>query len=380
LAERSNGGTAQGDDSLNKVTNIAVDEPVMAVPAVPKSRARGVRIAAMLSVPLIILGVGLWYWLTSGRTVSTDNAQIDAPTVSIAPEVSGRIVEAPVKENAVVKAGDLLFAIDPAPYRIALLQAEAAMATARVGYAQLEGTATSKSADIAAKSADIAAAAARVRLAQQTLGRQEELMRRGFTTRAQLDAARAALTAAQESQAAAIAQRQVAQATAASAQAALGTTAAGVPPALAAAMAQREKAQLDLSRTQIRAPIGGRVTQTDRLQVGNMATLALPVVSVVGMGDYWISANFKETQLAKIRVGQQAKIEIDAIPGRKFAARVTGIGAGTGSQFSLLPAQNATGNWVKVTQRVPVRLQFTEPVDRPLVAGWSATVTVTVAD
>ncbi len=102
-------------------------------------------------------------------------------------------------------------------------------------------------------------------------------------------------------------------------------------------------------------------------------------VSLVGDGDYWIEANFKETQLAKIRVGQPAEIEIDAMPGRSFPAHVSGIGAGTGAEFSLLPAQNATGNWVKVTQRVPVRLKLDAKPDRPLVSGWSAHVTITVA-
>jgi membrane fusion protein (multidrug efflux system) len=111
-----------------------------------------------------------------------------------------------------------------------------------------------------------------------------------------------------------------------------------------------------------------------------MAIQQLAQLSVVSATGYWIEANFKETQLAKIRIGQDASISIDAIPGRNFRARVTGIGAGTGSQFSLLPAQNATGNWVKVTQRVPVRLTFVDLPDRPLVAGWSAKVTVRVAD
>ncbi len=334
----------------------------------------------MLSVPLLILGIGLWYYLTSGKTVSTDNAFIDAPTVSVAPEVSGKILEVPVRENMTVKAGDLLFRIDPAPYHIALLQADAAIGNARVQVAELSGTADSKTADIASKDADIAARAAAVRLAEQTLARQDELMRRGFTTRAQIDQAQATLNAARQAQRAAEAARISAVATAASARAALGTAPNGMPPAVAAAMAQREKAELDLARTEIRSPIAGRVTSTDRLQVGNLATQLLPIVSIVGNGGYWISANFKETQLAKVRVGQTADVEIDALPGRHFKARVTGIGAGTGSQFSLLPAQNATGNWVKVTQRVPVRLELTEPLDRPLVAGWSAKVTVRVAD
>jgi membrane fusion protein (multidrug efflux system) len=110
-----------------------------------------------------------------------------------------------------------------------------------------------------------------------------------------------------------------------------------------------------------------------------MLVTGLPVVSIVANDRSWVEANFKETQLAKIRVGQQAEVEIDAIPGRSFKARVASIGAGTGSEFSLLPAQNATGNWVKVTQRVPVRLTLEEKLDRPLVSGWSAHVTVRVA-
>jgi membrane fusion protein (multidrug efflux system) len=334
----------------------------------------------MLSVPLVILAVALYFWLTSGKAVWTDNALIDAPVVSIAPEISGKIIDVRVTENQVVKAGDLLFRIDPAPFRIALLQAEAAVGNARVQVAELGGTANSKDADVSSKAADIAARASDVLLAEQTLTRQTQLMRQGFTTRAQLDSAQAAVNAARQARAAAVAERQSALATAAAARSALGTGSDGLPPAVAAAMALREKARLDLARTEIRSPINGRVTQTDRLTTGNMAIMSLPLVSIVGGNGYWIDANFKETQLANLRVGQPADIEIDAIPGHVFKARVTGIGAGTGSQFSLLPAQNATGNWVKVTQRVPVRLTFTERLDQPLVAGWSAKVTVRVAD
>lgn len=338
------------------------------------------RLVLMLSIPLLIAAVGLYFWLTSGRTVSTDNAMVDAPVVSVAPEVSGRIIEVAVRENQVVKAGDLLFRVDPAPFRIALLQADAALGTARVQIAQLEGTASAKSADIGSKAADIASARARTQLAVETLDRQAALMKQGFTTRARLDEARAAVQSARAAEAAAVAAERSAESTAVAAQAALGTGGNSLPPAIAAAMAQREKALLDLQRTEIRAPIAGRVTGTDRLQVGNMALNSLAQLSVVSDGGYWIEANFKETQLAKIRIGQRARVEIDAMPGRTFAAQVTGIGAGTGSQFSLLPAQNATGNWVKVTQRVPVRLSFTEKLDRPLVAGWSANVTVRIAE
>ena len=338
------------------------------------------RLPLLLSVPLLILIVGLYFWLTSGTTVSTDNAMIGAPVASVAPEVSGRIIEVPVTENQIVKAGDLLFRIDPAPFRIAELQAQAQLGNARVQVAELGSTADAKAADIASKSADIAARASDVHLAEQTLARQNALMKRGFTTRAQLDAAQASVNAARQAQQAAVAERSASVATAASARAALGTGDNGLPPAIAAAMATLDKTRLDLARTEIRSPINGRVTSTDRLQLGNMAVQTLSVVNVVGTTGYWVEANFKETQLAKIRVGQRATIEIDAVPGKKYAARVTGVGAGTGSEFSLLPAQNATGNWVKVTQRVPVRLSFIDKPVRPLVAGWSAKVVVRVAD
>jgi membrane fusion protein (multidrug efflux system) len=195
-------------------------------------------------------------------------------------------------------------------------------------------------------------------------------MARGFTTRASYDAAKHALSAA-------IADRASASATATATRAELGTG-GGVHPLVAAAIAMRDKAALDLKRTDIRAPEGGRVSQSDKLLAGNMAFTGLPSVSIVSDQDTWIEANFKETQLAKIRVGQPAEVTIDAIPGKHYRAHVTGIGAGTGSQFSLLPAQNATGNWVKVTQRVPVRLRLDEAPDRQLVAGWSANVTVDV--
>ena len=317
----------------------------------------------MFSVPAILLAVGLWFWLTSGSTVSTDNAQVVAHIVNVAPEVGGRITEVHIRENQRVKAGDILYKIDTEPYRIALLQAQAAAGTARLHVAEMRGDYSSKVADIASKGSD-------VELARENFRRQKELLARGFTTRAQYDQAVANVAAA-------VAERQAAAADADAARAKLGAGPIDTHPEVAAADAMVAKAELDLKRAVVRAPINGVTWQADGLNPGALAIQMFPNVSIVGGGEPWIEANFKETQLAKIHPGQRAKIEIDAIPGKTFKAHVTGIGAGTGAEFSMLPPQNATGNWVKVTQRVPVRLVFDEKPAQ-LVSGWSAHVTVYV--
>jgi membrane fusion protein (multidrug efflux system) len=345
---------------MNEMTRVAGDDV-----EAPAAARRRWRTPLMLAVPLLLVAIGLYFWLSGGKTVSTDNAQVGAHVISIAPEISGRIVDVRVVENQRVKAGDLLFRIDPEPFKIALLEADAAVGNARLQIDQMESGYTAKVADIGMRASDVS-------LARENFRRQQELLARGFTTRASFDAAQAALASAE-------AQRRSAAAEAQSAQAMLGASDQGGHPQVEAAMARRAKAALDLKRTEIRAPVAGIISQADKLQPGAMAMQMLSAVSLVGGGDYWIEANFKETQLARIRVGQRAEVEIDAVPGKPLKAHVIGIGAGTGSQFSLLPAQNATGNWVKVTQRVPVRLKLDEAPDRPLVSGWSAHVTVEVA-
>ena len=341
-----------------------IDQDMTNAEPVERER-RWLRPVLMLSMPVILTLVGLYFWMTSGRTVSTDNAQVIAHVVNVAPEISGRITDVYVTENQQVKKGDLLYRIDPEPFRIALMQAQAAVGTARLQISEMKSGYSSKMADIGAKVSDLD-------LARENFQRQQELLSKGFTTHARFDEARAALAAAES-------QRDVAKADAETARALLGTP-NGRHPQVEAAQAAAAKAQLDLQRTEIRAPIDGRVSQADRLTPGAMAMQMLGNVSIVDGGQPWIEANFKETQLAKIRPGQRAEIEIDAIPGRKLKAHVTGIGSGTGSEFSILPAQNATGNWVKVTQRVPVRLVFDETPDRPIVSGWSAHVTIHVKD
>ena len=349
---------------MNEMTSIAADDAA-SVTSLPRRRPWW-RLPLMLSVPLLILAGGLWLWLTSGHSVSTDNAQVGADIISISPEVGGRIVEVAVRENQRVKKGDLLFRIDPEPYRIALAQAEAAVGNARIQVNELSSNYVSKTADIGAMASD-------VQLAHENFDRQKDLLEKGFTTRAAYDQARATLASAE-------AKRAVAAADAKAAQALLGVGSGGVHPQVAAAIAARDKAALDLKRTEIRAPTDGVVVQVDKLQPGSLAIASLTSATLVAGGNYWVDANFKETQLANVRVGQRAEVEFDAMDGKACAAHVASIGSGTGSQFSMLPAQNATGNWVKVTQRVPVRLALDCTPDRPLVAGSSANVTVHIRD
>jgi membrane fusion protein, multidrug efflux system len=206
---------------------------------------------------------------------------------------------------------------------------------------------------------------------EQEYRRQSELMERGFTTRARLQAAEHALSDARSKLATARAEAQKARAALAT-----GSAAPGVNPGVLAGLAQKERAQLDLVRTVVRAPVGGKISSADRLQVGQMMQQGLPALTIVASDRSWIEANFKETDLARMRVGQRATLEFDAYPGMEIKGHVASIGAGTGSEFSILPAQNANGNWVKVTQRVPVRIAIDSKPTRPLIAGLSTHVSV----
>jgi membrane fusion protein (multidrug efflux system) len=345
------------------------DAPAEAVPApdaAPAPRNRVRRWIFMLAVPLALAAVGGYVWLTSGRYVSTDNAYVQQDKVAVASDVAGRIVDVAVKENDHVEAGDILFRIDPDPYRIALEQAQAAIAGAQVNVVSLQSS-------YEASVPDIAAAQDRVRLAQEALGRQQALMARGFTTKTDLQAAQHEVT-----QARLAVSNARASAAEAKARLATGSAVPGQNPAIAAATAQREAAQLNLKRTVVRAPVSGTVSQSDRLQVGQMMVTGLPAVSIVANASSWVEANFKETDLDNMRIGQAATVRFDAYPELKLKGHVASIGAGTGSEFSVLPAQNANGNWVKVTQRVPVRIAIDDKSPRPLIAGLSAKVKVDV--
>ncbi|ABF53791.1 HlyD family secretion protein [Sphingopyxis alaskensis] len=317
----------------------------------------------MFGLPLALVAGGAGWWLLSGGSVSTDNAYVQMDKVSVAAEVGGRITEVAVRDGEQVAKGQLLFRIDSEPYALNVAQATAAIDAARVEVGNLAAGANTSA-------VEIAAAREEVRFAQVNFERQAALMEKGFTTRAAYDASRHALAQARE---------RVRQAEAAAVEARTRLAAgpaSGINPQVEAARVQRAQAEVNLARTSVRAPSAGRVAQADRLQVGQAMVAGLPALTLVDTAHPWVEANFKETDLADMRVGQRAEIRFDAYPGLKVRGHVLMIGAGTGSEFSVLPAQNATGNWVKVTQRVPVRIAFDEKPARDMIAGLSAEVTV----
>jgi membrane fusion protein (multidrug efflux system) len=355
---------ADADPKVGRdVTPVAINT-IEEVDAPATKRRPWSRIALMVSVPLLIAAGGAYMWLTAGRYASTDNAYVQQDMVSVSPDVTGRIVAVNVRENQHVKKGDMLFRIDPVPFQIALDQADAALANARV---QVDTLAT----DTGSAQADIESANADIQLAQTTFDRQASLMKRGFTTRASYDAAAHEVSAAK-------ARLATAQAKAAKArnQVGSGSGTSGTPAAIQAALAAREKAALELARTTVYAPDDGIVSQTGRLQVGTIMPSGVPLLSLVRNGGAWVEANYKETDLNHMAVGQCATIKLDAYPGLKVRGHVLSIGAGTGSEFSILPAQNANGNWVKVTQRVPVRIAIDGTPGRTMIPGLSAGVVI----
>ncbi len=332
--------------------------------ALPRRRWR--RLALMLVLPLALVAGGGYFWLTGGRYQSTDNAYLQHPNVQIAAEESGRVIEVNAHENALVSAGDVLFRIDPEPYRIALQKADASLAAARIEVEQLR-------ARFSAAEADQAAARSDVDYLTLQFDRQQALADRGVAAAATLDAAQRDLRTARDRLNAA-------------GQAAAGARAAldGDPgidvndhPAVQAAAAARADAAWALEHTTVRAPANGRIAQASSFKDGQFVSAGTPLFALVETQESWVEANFKETQLTHLEPGQTAEIVFDTFPDRPVAATVESIGAGTGAEFSLLPAQNATGNWVKVTQRIPVRLKLEpEAAELGLRLGMSASVEV----
>ncbi len=371
------GGSGFGRvNDMNAVTKteggaepVAIDHEVKTPAAAPqpakKPRRRGRRMFLMFIVPLLLVVGGVYFWLSGGRYETTDNAYLHQPKVSIAAEASGRVVEVDFDENSHVKKDDVLFVIDPQPYKIALAQANAALEQARIQVQQLR--AAYQQAVTQEQSA-----ANEVAYQQRELDRQKKLSGKGVTTASALDTAERDLEKAQDAHAAA-------KDAVNSALAALGGDPdVGVDdhPSVLAAKAARDKAELALSQTTVRAPADGVIAQADSFRVGQFVGAGTPLFSLVEAGDEWVAANFKETQLTHLTVGQEAEVTFDTYPDQPLKGTIESIGAGTGSEFSLLPAQNATGNWVKVTQRIPVRIKLASAGNLPLRTGMSAEVSV----
>jgi membrane fusion protein, multidrug efflux system len=317
---------------------------------------------------VVAVGVVIFY-LTGGRYVSTDDAYVQAGRVNISSNVSGQVSEVDVHDNQAVRAGEVLFKLDARPFSIAVEDAEAQLAGARLKVRALEAT-------YRQRQADIKAARDTLVYRQRDYERQKKLAVDGIASRAQLDQAVHALDAAREALTASIQQ-------AASALADLGgndSAPLDSRPAVREAQARLEQARLNLSYTMVRAPIDGIVTKVEQLQVGDYINAAAPQFALVSQRDLWVEANFKETDLTYLRPGQRATFHIDAFPATTFTGRVQSTSPGTGSSFSLLPAENASGNWVKVVQRLPVRLSIdARRADVPLAAGMSVVAEVDTA-
>lgn len=349
------------NDSTNTTTTTA--------PAPEQTRAQKLRKPIMIGGVALIVGIAAWFYFTGGRYESTEDAYVNAARVSISTNVPGRVVELRVHDNQRVRKGDLLFKLDDRPFQLKVDEARAKLSNAKLQVEALKATHRQKQSEL--------------RSAEDTLAyetreseRQMRLLSSGISSQAQVDRAIHARDAAQ--QAVAAAQQQIA-----STVANLGGDPSIDPikhPSVQQAQAELDRAELDLSYTTIYAPDDGVVTQVEKLQVGDYVNAASPVFALVATHDLWVEANFKEVQLAKMREGQEATVRIDTYGDRTFKGHIVSLSPGTGAQFSVLPAQNATGNWVKVVQRLAVRVEIDDADrDHPLFAGLSATVKVDTA-
>lgn len=347
-----------------------------------------------LAIAIAVIGAiwGLWYLLIGRNHVSTDNAYVNAEMAQVTPLISARAVAVRVKDTQFVKRGDVLVELDPANARIAIAQAEAELADARRRFRQAQANNTALSAQVTARGSDIAQARAQVAAAEAEmekartdLNRRQALSGSGAVSGEELTTARKAFTAAQASVAAARATVAQAQATREAAQGQFAANDALVrgstvetDPMVLAAKAKLDAARLDLDRTVVRAPIDGIVTKR-QVQVGQRVTQGAPIMTIVPLGQVYVDANFKERQLRRVRVGMPAEVTADIYgSGVVYHGKVVGIGGGTGASMAIIPAQNATGNWIKVVQRLPVRIELDprELAANPLRVGLSTEATI----
>ena len=319
----------------------------------------------LFSVGFIVVAVGALYaWFVSGRYVSTDNAYVKANLVNVSADLSGKLNAVYVHENQQVHAGDPLFRIEPAPYELAVSKAEAQLRDTRLRIEALKAEYAQKQANQRANAADLA-------FRRTDHARVEGLQAMGAVARAALDSATHELEVARSRQSESVHERDE-----------ILAQLAGKPdiavdehPAVRTAQAALDKARLDLERTTVRAPIDGVASKVP--EVGSYVVPALAVLSVVDAAAPWIEANLKESQLEDVRAGQTVAIEVDAYTHSQWQGTAESIGQATGSEFAVLPPQNASGNWVKVVQRIPVRIRIEHHADEPVLrAGMSTEISI----
>jgi membrane fusion protein, multidrug efflux system len=366
--------SAESDTPVRSFRRVAAadrDAPIATRPSRRPLRQR-LRLPLMLAGPILVLLAGAWWYLTTGRYISTDDAYVQAARVQISNDVSGRVAEVAVHENQLVTKGQVLFRLDPRPFQIAVEQAQARLAAARLLITAMKAT-------YREKVADANAAAATLAYRQRERDRQQQLINGGYASQQQFDQAEQSYEVGQAQLAAD--QHDVAVALA---------NLDGNPdlpvnqhPTVQEAQAALDQAELNLGYTVVHASENGIVTKVDQLQVGdwvqgvNTGAAPTTLFSLVSTDRVWVEANFKETELTHMRPGQKATIAIDTYPDSVFHATVQSLSPGTGLTFALLPAENATGNWVKVVQRLPVRLVIGDKdPNLPLHAGLSADVEV----
>jgi len=363
--------------------------PTEDTPANPRSR----RLMILAAVVIIAaLGWGVWYLATQMGREYTDNAYVGADSAQVTPLIAGAVSEVRVSGAQAVKKGDVLVVIDDADAKIDVATARAALLQAQQHFGQSQALVGSATAKFDARAADIAQARARLAQAQAgyvraqvDLSRREALVASGAVSKEELSSAQAAFSAAkadrelaQAGVATAAATRTSAQSDVAASEAIVRGTTLATSPDVAAARARLDKAELDLSRTIIRAPVDGIVTNR-QVQVGQRVAPGTPIMTIVPINAAYVDANFKESQFKDVRIGQPVELTSDYYgSGVVFHGHVTGLAGGTGAAFSLIPAQNATGNWIKVVQRLPVRvaLDAGELSKHPLRVGLSMDATI----
>ena len=321
----------------------------------------------LVVLPLLALAGGLIFYLNGGRYVTTDDAYVGAQKVLITPDISGKIINVAVKEGQSVSTGDIMFQIDPVPFRLALAQARAKLDDAKTSHDNLVANVKLYAQTIEIVNAGIA-------LKQRDVERKSSLVKSSAGSQLDLDNSGTALVTAQ-------AQLQLVRMQNSTAlNQLLGNPELPLEefPAYMQAKAARDDAQRNLDLTTVRAPMNGIATQVDQIQLGRFVVAGTPVFSVIDTSKPWVDANPKESDFTYVAVGQPVTIDVDAFPNHVFNGTIGSLSPGTGAQFAILPPQNATGNFVKVVQRVPVRIYFdsNDKYVQKLKAGMSAYTTI----